>query len=279
MVNVLNVAKKEFADLCNSWLVLAILVVFLFSILVKVYGYYKLVSVQQSGSTGLLNDVLDSLWYVLAFYGMFVGIAIGFASIAGEKYKNALNTLMVKPLYRYSIINGKLVGVTVFLCFVFGLTIVFFTLIMCIVYKGLFFSVFIRYVEALPLLFIMAIGYVLIYVLLSILVTILIRDPAFALIFTVFIVFILDISMSNNVAGFVSTILSGGQDLMLRQTIVQWSPMWLVENICISLYPPTINGMTIGSAFSLDSFVFKLVIFLVLALVASYVAFMTRDVS
>jgi ABC-2 type transport system permease protein len=125
----------------------------------------------------------------------------------------------------------------------------------------------------------MAVGYVLIYVLLSMLVTILIRDPAFALIFTIFIVFILDISMSNNVAGFVSTILSGGQDLMLRQTIAQWSPMWLVENICITLYPPTINGMTIRSAFSPDSLAVKLVIFLVVMLVASYAAFMRRDVS
>jgi len=279
MVNVLKVAKKEFVDLFNSWLVLAILIVFLFSILVNVYGYYKLISVQPSGSPGLLNDILDNLWYILAFYGIFVGIVIGFASIAGEKYKNALNTLMIKPLYRYSIINGKLAGVTAFLCCLFGLTIAFFTSVMFIVYKGLFFSVFIHYVEALPLLFIMAVGYVLIYVLLSILVTILIRDPAFALIFTVFLVFIFDISMYNNVAGFVSTILSGGQDLALQQTIAQWSPMWLYENLCISLYPPTINGMTLGSAFTPDSLASQLVIFLIVALVASYAAFMRSDVS
>ncbi|MGA9140406.1 MAG: ABC transporter permease subunit [Methanocella sp.] len=279
MVNAFKVAKKEFVDLYNSWLVMAILVVFLFSILVTIYGYHQLVSVQPGGSTGLLNAVLNGLWYTLAYYGLFVGIVIGFASIAGEKHRNALNTLLAKPLYRDSIINGKLAGTAAFLCCVFGLAIAFFTSVMFIVYKGLFFSVFIRYVEALPLMFVLALGYVLIYVLLSMLITVLVRDPAFALIFTVFLVFIFDISTTNNVAGFVSTILSGGQDLALRQAIAQWSPMSLMDNIGSSLYPPTINGMAMLSMFSADSLAVKLAIFLVVAMVASYVVFIRSDVS
>lgn len=278
MANILVVARKEFSDLCNSWLVLVILLVYLLSIVLAVYGYYEIS--RQGVISGLANSLLNGLWYVLTFYGMFVGIVVGFSSIAGEKHSKALNILLVKPLYRDTVINGKLLGITGFICCVLWVTIALFTSAVFIVFGDQFSAVFITYAESLPLLFVLAVGYVLIFTLLSTLIAILVRDQAFALIFTVLLVFIFDISRTNNVAGFLSIILSGGYNPVLAQSIAHWSPTDLINSIGVCLYPPTLpNGAVLMSTYSIDTLGLTLAIFLVIALVTSYIAFNRWDIS
>lgn len=280
MGNVLKIARKEFIDLYSSWFVLFILIVYALSIGKTVFDFYNVVLVQH-GETGprLLNVILDGVWHILAYYGVFVGIVIGFSSVASEKHKSALSTLLVKPLYRDSIINGKLLGVTGFLCCTFALAIALFTAAMFIVCGGTFASFFIQYLEAVPLLFALSVVFVLIFVLVSMLISILVRDQAFALVATVLALFIMDIGRSNTIAGFLSHIIAGGPDAGLCQAIARLSPYGLIEKVSLCLYPPTLpGGVIVVPGFSLESIVADMVIFLLIALVSCYIAFIRRDI-
>lgn len=42
--------------------------------------------------------------------GTIIGIMIGFSTISSEKFGKALNILVTKPLYRDTIINGKIIA-------------------------------------------------------------------------------------------------------------------------------------------------------------------------
>lgn len=138
----------------NSRLVLFIVIIFILLIFMTVYDFYKVVLIRY-GETGsaIASTIINGLWFILTSYGSLVGIVIGFSSIASEMYGNTLNTLIVKPLYRDNIINGKLIGAIGFLICVFGLAIALFTSAMFVVAGNSFYPVFFEYIYSIPTLF------------------------------------------------------------------------------------------------------------------------------
>jgi ABC-2 type transport system permease protein len=64
------------------------------------------------------SNFLNGLSFILIYYGTAIAVIIGFCSISIEKKSNTLNTLITKPLYRDTVINGKLIGCALFLCLV-----------------------------------------------------------------------------------------------------------------------------------------------------------------
>ncbi len=136
--NVQKVAKKEFYDLLTSRLILIVIAIYLILIIMNVNSTYNIfnntsnnVSKNINGNLSLL--MLSALTDILSGYGAIAGIMIGSNSIASERRGNALNTLLVKPLYRDTVINGKLTGVVGFFICVFSIVILFFTSAMFIV--------------------------------------------------------------------------------------------------------------------------------------------------
>lgn len=277
MRNVLRIAGKEFADLSGSGLVLVVLIIYVALILKVSYDTYNVVFIQL-GATGqrLVNILLDGVWYILTYFGMFVGVVIGFASISSERHRNSLSLLLTKPLYRDSIINGKLLGATCFLACVSGLAIALFTALMLAIFGNSFFTMLPGYLENIPLLLALSLVYVLIFMLLSMLISVLIKDQAYALVLTFLAIFLIKMENTNNVAGDVSMVLTG--DTNLGNTLANLSPFTLSEHVSVCLSPPA--GMTIDPAvYSLPSAALNIAFYALLLLIANYIVFIRSDVS
>jgi ABC-2 type transport system permease protein len=279
MVNVLNVAKKEFRDLCNSWLVLIILSVFILSIINSVYDFYIMVIVERvEMSEHLLNIVLGGVWYIITYYSMFVGIVIGVCSIANERDTNALSMLVTKPLFRDSIINGKILGALSFIVCVFLLAVVLFTAALFIVCGNVFYPILTNYLQSLPLIFFVAVAYVMIYFSMAMLVSILVRNQALAMILVFLCLFLFDIGRSANIAGALSAIM---MDPGLQEKIATLSPIGISQNIQHCMFPPVSlpDGMRSPPAFMPWDQVINILFYLFILTIFNYLVFIRRDIS
>jgi ABC-2 type transport system permease protein len=259
----------------NSKLVIFILIIYGILIFKTVYDFYN--SVLATGIVGdeeLVNLLLIGLNLVLTFYGSFIGVVIGFSSLTSEKNNNALNILLVKPLFRDTIITGKLVGAFGFLVCVFGLTIALYTSALLIIAGSSIAPVIIAYILKLPLQFIISMIYVLIFLTLSMLLSLLIEEPAFALISGVLLIFVSDVITLVSVAGFISYIVSPDNPGMVLDLIVGLSPSGILDYIIHFLYPINIKmSVPIGIE------MMKLALYLIIAMILNYIVFVRRDVA
>jgi ABC-2 type transport system permease protein len=282
MNNIIIVAKKEFADLLNSWLVIVVLLVFLLMIVISLHNLHDLVAFQNGESSGrFLQLMVGGLWNVLSYYGMFLGIIIGFVSIASERHNGALNTLLMKPLYRDSIINGKLLGCICFVISVLIIVTILFTSGIFILWGNSFSRILLDYIEAVPEVLFLSVVYVLMFASLSMLLSLLIKNLAVALIGMFLLMFVFDIGQGMNIAGFISTMISP-TDIGLQETIAGLSPLAASHRIGLLMCPPPMpNGLpgTVSFSFSLESLILELFIYLALSMVTSYAIFIRRDIS
>lgn len=269
--NVLNVAKKEFADLAGSWLVLVILAVFIVLTVFTDYGFYDIIARHNYFEGQIFNNFLFGAKIVLTDYGCLMAVAIGFASIASERQGNALNTLLVKPLYRDTIVNGKLLGALAFLLCVFGLVILLYTAGLFVVAGSMFATVFSIYLKGLPFVIGISLVFVMIFFSVSMLFSILFRSQDFALALSVLSVFI-----SQTVA---STAMNSGLSQLLgpgASAIAGWSPTNMLNEATIMLYmlPP---GVIADHSLVSDNTV-RLLIIMGVAVVVNYIVFLRKDV-
>lgn len=178
------IARKELSDLVGNKWVLVVLAIYLFLVLSSVFTLNDQMSA--SGlSDGQLYSVMLGWSTAMITYGAIIGVMIGFASISDEKFNHALNTLVAKPVYRDSIINGKIIACIVFLLVVFGLTIALYTSSIFIVCGASSARVLAAAMSRTPIVFLIAFLYVLIFTLLSILVSILVKRQSVALLLSV----------------------------------------------------------------------------------------------
>ena len=63
---------------------------------------------------------------MLTWCGPIIGVIIGCSTISAERMGNALNTLITKPVYRDTIINGKIMGSLIFFAaYIFFIMLIF----------------------------------------------------------------------------------------------------------------------------------------------------------
>jgi ABC-2 type transport system permease protein len=259
----------------NSRLVIFILIIYILLICKTLYDFYNSVlSNSIVGGNELAYLVLIGLNYILTYYGSFIGVIIGFSSIMSERNNGALKCLIVKPVYRDTIINGKLIGSFGFIACIFVLTIVLYTSSLLIIAGNAIAPIILVYLSYLPVLFILSIIYVLIYLSLSLLLSILIDEQAFALIAGVILIFIFDIITSVNVAGFLTNIISP-DNLNTLDFIERLSPSGIMSFINHYLYVPN----TTISIYSVELETMKLILYLVVIVILSYIAFIRRDIA
>lgn len=286
--NILNIAKKEFSDLFGNWMVLFILAFYFLLVLNVIIGFKDVIDSLNTPPTGgriligngdLSVSMLISLWSILIEYGLFIGVVLGVSLIASERKGGALNTLIVKPLYRDTIINGKLLAAAGFLVCLFGLTSALYTAVMVILYGSSVSSVLTMYLEKMPILLVLSIVYVMIFLLLSMLMSILVKSQAFALVLGTLVMYIFQIIPSPNVSVYLSNILSRGND-SLANTIAGLSPynIMSVNGIVLrDFFDP--SKSVVNAVYLHEADVIKLFIFLVVSLILCYIAFIRRDIA
>ncbi len=276
MRNVQNIARKELVDLLSSKMVIVILsgyfLVVLFSIL---YLYNTLSgggSLEYGNSIGMAFS--NNLFSMLAkYYGPIVGVMIGCMSIASERHKNALNTLLVKPVYRDTIINGKLLGSLAFLALVIGVTIAFYTSGLLVLCGDALAPTLGDYVSRLPIVFIFSMILISIFLAISVLLSILIKSQAFAIIMGAIVVY-----LSNTIeiySGIIARFFPG-RELYVHDLITSLTPTSRLLSVRNNLFDSSCSAW--------DSFqmvlpdMLKFLLYVVILCIASYIVFIRRDV-
>ena len=279
MGNVLVVARKEFRDLLSSRMVILVLAVFLVYIVSTVYDFNFTL---QGGKPGAQVRYVENLgvaaantvFYMLSWFCSLVGIIIGCYVISTERMGNTLSTLIVKPVYRNTVINGKLLGSLAFLVSVMIFLTAVFTLGFSVFCGGIFLSSLSDYFARLPFVFIFALANVAMYLSFSMLVSIIVRDQAFAMILSVLAVYISEIITYPTISSTLNNIIPGfGLDKLLPS---------LSPNGIFGVVQPLLMDPEVGAY---DAFLNVLpnlmiiLIYVVIAMAISYIVFVRRDIS
>ncbi len=285
MGNILIIAKKEFQDLINSKLVLVMLGLY---ILIVIINLYDAITFDYSGVNKYLFDPYDvfemSLNYVLhtlTYFGCLFAIAIGFTCIADERNNNALNVLLTKPLYRDTIINGKIVGALSFLICIYGTTIILFTSSFLILYGSVLEPYILDYFARLILIFGISVIFSLIFVSISTLIALLVKSQALALVLSTMVIIIYGYIPSTTFAGYIGLIANGLFGMnpdIVAYTVDHLSPNWMIDMMIgnVRAFNPSLS---MGDVFTLTYvYLITLIIYFILPAILSYIIFVKRDV-
>lgn len=275
MDNIIKIAEKEFLDLVNSRLVLIILSVYVLLIFKTVYDIYM--SIPQSESNFIVY-ILLGLWYNLTAYGSLVCIVIGFSSISSEMATGALNTLVVKPVHRDTVINGKLLGILGFLTCIFTISSILYLSVIITCFGASIASMIADFLLRVAVIILLSMIYVLVFLLLSMLFSILVRDRPIALILSMLA---LSISQLFYNVGFISNIcmILGISDLSTQNSIAELSPdaMSMVITNNLDLFNPLMNLWAALQPVWID--VGKLALYAFILIVVNYIVFIRSDIS
>ncbi|MGA9141935.1 MAG: ABC transporter permease [Methanocella sp.] len=209
----------------------------------------------------LLHDIGSTLWY----FGAFFGIVLGVYTVSVERYGKTLSGLLTKPLRRSAVINGKLLGCSLFILSAFILTILVYTGCIMAWWGNAFSPLAVAYFTRLPIIAAVSLIYVLFFFAMSLLISLIVTDLAVALILSMLAkLFLVDAGRS----------LSGFQYLV-PDTIMSsvFIPPIRGNNILL----PSDNLVAALSAAMPD--VAKLAAYVAVLVVASYIVFMRRDVA
>lgn len=276
MSNTLVIARKEFGDLFSNKLVIVVIAVYVIMISMELYSYYGTAS-NYGFTPGDSVLSLLAVWVdVVVKYGSVVAAVIGVASIVNEKNNHALNTLLVKPLYRDTIINGKLIGAMAFMSCVLGLIAALYVSFILILLGNEVNSFIGAFLAWIPAFFILSLISASIFLLLSMLISILVKEQNYALFLSVLSWMILNVYINSTTFAYMFSQIFGANHDVVEIFFVELSPvgglMWIVLYIS-----DTDNAFSVLSAHS--NVVIKLVLFVVVLLFLNYVMFLRRDVT
>jgi ABC-2 type transport system permease protein len=202
-------------------------------------------------------------------------VVLGFSSMSAEADGKALTTLLVKPLYRDTIINGKLFGaIGLFFC-IFWFMAAMYLSGLFLVLGGPISAQLSNFMEFLPLAFLLYMLCSIFLFSLSMLMCIMFKEQSFAL-FMGFLSWILLFYVMGNrgLAGYIVDFFHLDQSTSLLV-----GGLW-PYNLISTILGDTINGRTISFALSNNvMFISILSLYCFVTLVAAYISFIRRDVS
>lgn len=276
----IQVAKKELINLLNNRLVLIIMALYLIefiSFLINTTYPFDGMPSLMSNAKDPAHTVFVMLTYSLCTYGSLVAVVLGFASISEELEGKALNTLLVKPLYRDTIINGKILGALGFVLCLFLFTTALYVVFM-LMYFGIVVNAFSKLVEVyipsfvngLPLVLVLSLLCFFLFYALSILYALLFKSQSFSLFMGILSWIFLFPVLSS--VGFTAPIAFFFHDLSLGNLIGDLSPLTIVGLI--------LGNFDFGSALAHNwPEFFKLSLYCFVTLVGAYIVFIRRDVA
>ena len=279
MSNVMVVAKKEFGDLIRSKVVTIIVLVFLFMFLVNVVQNWLIYQQYGFGDDArAVRSLFGVFIAIVSDYGSLVALMLGFSAVYNERRNGALNTLLSKPLYRVTVINGKLVCALVFLsCMTVASTIMYVALLLVLYgsaimpYLGPFFGL-------LPLALLVSFITMAIVYSVSVLFAIAIRDTATALLTCVlYWIVMFNVVPSQGFAGNLAVVFNNN---------IFSSGYQAAEALLLNLSPKGIANVIIGGSTDLPATLsgsinslLVLLAYLAITIAISYGAFLWRDIS
>lgn len=268
MSNTLFVARKEFSYLLNSRLIIFIMAWYMAIFFLSFYGTAQ--SVNSLGISDPVQNYFVDYVYTLCYYGTLVAVVLGFSSISVETSGKALNTLLSKPLYRDTIINGKLLGAGGFMVCIYLLVTILYVSGISLATNGSRNAVM-AFVGGLSLSFLLYMLCMLFFFSISMLACLLFREQSLALFmgFLAWIVLFRLIS-SDIFAGSISYFFGNSQSILLLVSGMSPSTMlyFILENMDLQ---------SVLAESGLE--VFKLFLYCTIGLILSYIAFLRRDVS
>jgi len=260
------VAKKEFLDLLNSRLIVLILAWY---VIVFVLLFYELVSTDQLMNVdNPVKELFIRYLYTLCYYGSLVAVVLGFSSMSSEISGKALNTLLAKPLYRDTIIRGKMIAAVGFIA------IIFFVISLLYVLGILLFigSPLVKlnaFLSVLPLAFMLYLLCMIFYYVVSMLALIVIREQSLAL-FMGFLFWILLFYFIPN------EIFTGSIDYFFGERIGRFvggmSHLTMLNQMFGYM---DIQGVLVEKGFE----VMKMALYCFIGIILVHIAFLRRDVS
>lgn len=286
MNNILNIAKKEFQDLSSDRILLFIISIYIIYVLIDLYninnlyttGYFE----NSYGIYGfdpvanLAGSMMDQYILMLSRYGALLGIAVGFLSISSERHSGALNVLSSKPLYRDTIITGKMIGTLIFLLCVFTLVSALLTSgILCICGSTLA-PIIGEYLARIPIALLTSLLYVLVFFLVSMCISILITNYAFPLILSVLAWKSSELMIVSSTTGIIAVFLGDWEGI----TAIFWniSPDGIIQNISFNVMENF--SIDIWGCIGLLWFdLAKLSLYVIILLFISYTAFLRKDIA
>lgn len=276
MGNVLIIARKELGDLLSNRIIIVTMAVYILLIAYNIYGFYM--GTSNPRVVNFYGATMSSVLYVLTDYGSILGIVIGVVSISKERNTNALNVLVSKPLYRDTIINGKLIGSVLFLVTMFCLITAFYTSGLFLLCGNMILQWLPDYLTRLPVALFISLIYVMFYLSIAMFISIIIKDQAFATIISIIVWalmgFIRNASFADNLAAIIVKIFPGNVQGYIN-FIAGFSPetmrFWISNS---NFFDPEFYG----NVPPIEIAVFRLLIYLVVAIVVCYIGFVRSDV-
>lgn len=125
MRNTVTIALKEFSANLNNIRFLLLFSIFLLMLLLAAYQGAQEYQNELRGYNEMMKDlsgkgmdtpkpsILNAFVHLIegiSVIGAIIGIAIGFDTISGERERGTLGFLLTQPIYRDTVINGKLLG-------------------------------------------------------------------------------------------------------------------------------------------------------------------------
>lgn len=281
MKNVLNIARKEFSDLLGSKIIILALAVYVLFIIISIYGSYLDLSQGLIKPDNVFENAVGGIPPILTYYGSFLAVMIGVSTIGIEKQNYALNTLIVKPLFRDTIINGKLLGAVFFLVCAFGLITILYVSGLFIVFGGYLAPYLTEFFIRLPIILVVSITCALVFLSVSMLLSILVRNQALAYILGI-VVIVVDDTLKNEAfagnIGYISEAWFGVNDQSIIHFVAGLSPTNLIYYIGISdAYSPMISLFRCVQI--IEPYLMQLLLYLVVSVVSCYIVFLRRDIS
>ncbi|CAJ36186.1 ABC transporter permease [Methanocella arvoryzae] len=293
MRNIGVIAVNEYTNLLRSKLILvigAIYVLLFVKVMIEIQApgneaysqTLSMIHMMGVGDSDYYTSVL--LWnigYVLWYYGAFFGMVLGVYTVAAERYNNTLNTLTVKPLYRDTILNGKLLGCSLFILSIFVLSILIYTGYIQFFWGGSFISLAEGYFVRLPIIALISLLYVLFFFSLSMLISLIVTDLAFALILSMMVKCFFVDALSVEISGKLTTLL--GMNFNTGNPFHDFIPNGIMSSIfkkpieSNNILRPS-NDLILALSESMPNVV-KLLLYVVILVIISYIIFLRRDVA
>ena len=271
--NLINIARKEFTDLASNRYIIIILIVY---IIMFICSYRYTGTLIRPGA--IVASLLEGWNNIMVTYSCIVATVIGFVSISNEKKDNALHTLLVKPLYRDTIINGKLIGALSFLSCIIGFIVAIYISFEFVFWGSEISQYLLIYLEWIPVIFILSVVCATIFLLLSMLFSLMVREQSFALFSSIFVCLVLvwyipSIGQGNDFTMIFGA--SGANQGAIANIILNISPLGVINQIIYHIND-AVSPLAIVSTYYSE--IITLLVYIVILAFFNYIIFMRRDV-
>lgn len=125
--NIVTIAGKEFADSIGSPVFLALIITF--TLITFIFSYQQGLAAEYMSQMGrestssVLMLGLKSISGIITWFAPLIGIALSFDAVIREQKSGSMNVLLTHPVFRDTIIMGKLLGFMLTLFLVLSISV------------------------------------------------------------------------------------------------------------------------------------------------------------